>query len=203
MDVEVNPGGVSGVRIRYRLGDAEFRIALSALYQLLLLNPQRGCSILSGLREWEPSCRLEDLWAANTPCWASVGELGCEGCADDGILLSSCGLSPSTPRNASPAKPPPPADKPKPPAFPPPPPPSQKKGVAEAESASTKCVPNPQPHNRLPRGVLLDVCKQGRNLFPGTKQVVGLLPVRCAVRPQPHATPVYRIFCTSPTTLGG
>ena len=40
--VEVNPADVAGVRIRYKLGTAEFNIALSALYQLLLLNPKRG-----------------------------------------------------------------------------------------------------------------------------------------------------------------
>ena len=69
MDVEVNPD-VAGVRIRYRLGIAEFSIALSALYQPLLVNPQWGCSIytLSGLREWERSRRLADTWAANMPC---------------------------------------------------------------------------------------------------------------------------------------
>ena len=52
----MNLADVGGVRIRYRLGTAEFSIALSALYELLLLNPQRGCSILSGLWEWE-RCR--------------------------------------------------------------------------------------------------------------------------------------------------
>ena len=106
--MEVAPGDIAGVRSRYRLGTAEFRIALSALYQLLLLNPQRGCAILSGLREWERSRRLADTWAANTPCLASLGELGWEGCADEAILLSSCGLSPPTlgsPRSTSPAKP--------------------------------------------------------------------------------------------------
>ena len=46
----MNPADVSGVRIRYRLGTAEFSIAVSALYQLLLLNPQRECAIRSGLR---------------------------------------------------------------------------------------------------------------------------------------------------------
>ena len=66
VDVEVNPADVAVVRIRYKLGTAEFSIALSALYQLLLLNPQRGCSILSRLREWEHSHRLTDTWAANT-----------------------------------------------------------------------------------------------------------------------------------------
>ena len=53
--MEVNPADVAGVRIRYKLVTAEFSIALSALYQLLLLNPQRGCAIVSGLREWERS----------------------------------------------------------------------------------------------------------------------------------------------------
>ena len=51
VDVEVNPANVAGVRIRYKLGTAEFRIALSALYQLLLLIPHWGCAIMSGLRE--------------------------------------------------------------------------------------------------------------------------------------------------------
>ena len=64
----MNPADVAGVQIRYRLGTAEFSIALSALYQLLLLNPQWGCSIMSGLREWERSSRLTDTWAANTSC---------------------------------------------------------------------------------------------------------------------------------------
>ena len=71
----MNPADAGGVRIRYRPGTAKFSIALSALYQLLLLNPQRGCSILSGFREWERSCRLTDTSAANTPCWASLVEL--------------------------------------------------------------------------------------------------------------------------------
>ena len=66
--MEVNPADVAGVRIRYRLGTAEFSIALPALYQLLLLNPQRGCSILPGSREWEQSRHLTDTWAANTAC---------------------------------------------------------------------------------------------------------------------------------------
>ena len=48
----MNLADVAGVRIRYRLRTANFSIALSALYQLLLLNPQQGCFILSGLREW-------------------------------------------------------------------------------------------------------------------------------------------------------
>ena len=97
VDVEVNPADVARVRIRYKLGNAKFSIALSALYQLLLLNPQRGCAILSGLREWERSRRLTDSWAANTPCWAALGELGWEGCSDEDILMSSCGKNPPTP----------------------------------------------------------------------------------------------------------
>ena len=99
VDVEVSPADVAGVRIRYKLGTPEFSIALSALYQLLLLNPQRGCAILSGLREWERSCRLTDTWAANTPCWAALGELGWEECSDEDILMSSCGMNPPTPAN--------------------------------------------------------------------------------------------------------
>ena len=124
LDVEVNPADVAGVRIRYRLQTAEYTITLSTLYQLLLLNPQRGCSILSGLCEWERSQRRTDTWAANTPCWASLGELGWEGCANEEIVLSSCGLTP--PPSSSPAKPPPPPclpTNPNPPPYPPPPPP--------------------------------------------------------------------------------
>ena len=97
VDVEMNPADVAGVRIRYKLGTAEFSIALSALHQLLLLNPQRGCAILSGLREWERSRRLTNTWAANTPCGAALGELGWEGCSDKDILMSSCGMNPLTP----------------------------------------------------------------------------------------------------------
>ena len=129
VDVEVNLADVAGVRIRYKLGTAEFSIALSALYQLLLLNPQRGCAILSGLREWECSRRPTDTWVANTPCWATLGELGWEGCSDEDILMSSCRMNPPTPaspRSAWPAKPAP-AEKPKPPAAPPPPKPPQSK----------------------------------------------------------------------------
>ena len=129
VNVEVNPADVPGARVRYKLGIAEFSIAMSALYQLLLLNPQRGCAILSGLREWERSRRLTDTWAANTPCWAALGELGWEGCSDKDILLSSCGMHPpipASPRSASPAKPAP-AEKPKPPAVAPPKPTPPKK----------------------------------------------------------------------------
>ena len=48
VDVEVNPADGAGVRIRYKLGTTEFSIALSALYQLLLLNPQRGAPSCPG-----------------------------------------------------------------------------------------------------------------------------------------------------------
>ena len=129
VDVEVNPADVAGVRIRYKLGTAESSIAPSALYQLLLLNHQRGCAILSGLRDWEGSRRLTDTWAANTPCWAALGELGWEGCSDEDILMCSCGMDPPTPaspHSAYPAKPAP-AEKPKPPAAAPHKPPQSKK----------------------------------------------------------------------------
>ena len=104
-----NPADVAMVRIRYRLGTAEFSIALSALHHLLLLNPQQGFAILSGPGEWECARRLTKTWAANTPCWASLGELGWEGCADEEIVLSKCGLSPPTPggrHSTPPSKPP-------------------------------------------------------------------------------------------------
>ena len=136
VDVAVNPADVAGVRIRYKLGTAESSIVLSALYQLLLLNPQRVCAILSGLREWERSRHLTDTSAANTPCWAALGELGWEGCLDKDILMSSCGMNPPTPaspRSASPAKPAP-AEKPKPPAAAPPKPPQSKKGPPARKS---------------------------------------------------------------------
>ena len=66
--MEVNPADEAGVRTWYKLGTAEFGIALSALYQLLLVHPQRGCAIHSGLPEWEPCRHLTDAWAASTPC---------------------------------------------------------------------------------------------------------------------------------------
>ena len=155
VDVEVNPADVAGVRIRYKLGTAEFSIALSALYQLLLLNPQRGCAILSGLRECERSRRLTDTWAANTPCWAALGELGWEGRSDEDILMSSCGMTPPTaasPRSASPAKPVP-AEKPKPHAAPPPEPPQSKKRPParksfESGSSLSSDHALPCPHGR-------------------------------------------------------
>ena len=85
VDVEVNLADVAGVRIRSRLGTAAFSIALSAIYQLLLLNSQRGCAILFALRELERSRCLTDTWAANTHCWASLGDLGWAGCADQDV----------------------------------------------------------------------------------------------------------------------
>ena len=157
VDVEVNPADVAGVRIRYKLGTAEFSIALSALYQLLLLNPQRGCAIVSGLRERERSRRLTDTWAANTPCWAAQGELGWEGCSDEDILMSGCGMNPPTPaspRSASPAKPAP-AEKPKPPAVAPPKPtqskktpPPKRKSFESGSSSSSSDQALPRPHGK-------------------------------------------------------
>ena len=73
----MNPADVAGVRVRSRLQNAEYTIAVSALCQLLLVNPQRGCSILSASRQCERSRRLTDTWAMNTPWWASLGEFGC------------------------------------------------------------------------------------------------------------------------------
>ena len=157
LDVEVNPSDVAGVRIRYKLGTAEFNIALSALYQLLLLNPKRGCTILSGLREWERSRRLTDTWAANTRCWASMGELGWEGCADEEILLSSCGLNhpnPASPRSASPRSPPWPRN-PNPLPCPPPKPtqpkktPPPKRKPFKSGSSSTSDQTLPCPHEKV------------------------------------------------------
>ena len=155
MHVEVNPADVAGVRIRYRLGNADFNIALSALYQLLLLNPQRGCSIMSTLREWEQSSHLTDRWVANTPCWASLGELGWDGCGDEEILQSSCGWSPPTTRTASPATPPPPpAHEPKPPTMPPPKPtkhekpPTHKRKSFELSCSSSSDEALPRGHGK-------------------------------------------------------
>ena len=100
----LDPGDVVG---GYRVQFAKHTIALSALYELLLLNPQRGCSILCGLREWERSRQFTDTWVANSPWWASLGELQWKGCAHVEIRLSSCGLMPPSPRSPSLAKPPP------------------------------------------------------------------------------------------------
>ena len=105
---------------------------------------QRGCAILSGLREWEGSRRLGHTWAANTHCWVSLGEFGWEGWADEEILLSSCGLSPPTPRSprsTSPAKPPH-AEKTKPPALPPPNPRNPKRAPLLSATPSNRAAPH-------------------------------------------------------------
>ena len=155
--MEVNPADVAGVRFWYKLGTAEFSIALSALYQLLLLNPQRGCAILSGLWEWERSRRLTDTSAANMPCWGSLGELRCEGCSDEEILLSSCGLNiptPASPRSASQQSPPPPRD-PNPLPCPPLPKPTQPKrpphrsaSPSNRAAARRRAKALPRPHGK-------------------------------------------------------
>ena len=97
--MEVNTTNDAGVPIGYRLQVADYTIAPSAPYQVLLLNQQPGCFAFPGLRERERSRRLTDTWASNTPCCASPGELGWEACADEEILLSSCGLSPPMPHS--------------------------------------------------------------------------------------------------------
>ena len=127
------------------VGHRRVHIALSALYHQLLFNPLPGYAILSGLQEWERSRRLTDTWAANTPCLASVGELGWEERADEEILLSSFALSPpgrGSPCSTWPAKPPPPpAEKPKPLALPPPPDPrSQKSPPLRSASPSNRAA---------------------------------------------------------------
>ena len=68
MDVEVNPADVAGVCILYRLGTAEFSIALSALYQLLLLSPKQGCA--------RPGCGSRSAPAAKRTCGRQCGLLG-------------------------------------------------------------------------------------------------------------------------------
>ena len=158
VDVEVKPADVTGVRIRYKLGAAELNIALSALYQLVVPNPSGGAQSCpgcgNGRREWERSRRRRDAWAANTPCWAALGELGWEGCSDEDNLMSSCGMnppSPASPRSASPAKPAP-AEKPKPRAVAPPKPtqpqktPPAKRKSFEPGSSSSSDEAHPRPH---------------------------------------------------------
>ena len=112
--------------------------------------------MLSGLREWERSRRLTDTWVANTPCWAALGELGWEGCSDEDVVMSSCGMNPPTsasPRSASPAKAAP-AEKPKPRAAPPPPKPPQSKKRPparksfESGSSSSSDQALPRPHGK-------------------------------------------------------
>ena len=146
VDVEVNPADIAGVCIWYMLGSAEFSIALSALYQLLLFNPQQECAMLSGLRDCGRSRQLTDTWAANKPYYASLWKLQWEGCAGKEILLSSRGLNP--PARAAPAapreqSPPPSPEKPKP--LPPPPkstqhkktPPPKRKSFKSGNSSSS------------------------------------------------------------------
>ena len=145
--MEVDQVDMAGVRIRYRLCTAEFSIAVSAVYQLLLLDPQRGCFILSELREWERSHRLTDTWAANTPRWASLGDLGWEDCGDQEIFLSSCGLSPPPPAAPPQQSPPPPPPRretqtpcPAPPPPPPPPPPPATHPTKKAPDAEPQVL---------------------------------------------------------------
>ena len=96
---------------------------------------------MSWLREWERSRRRTDTWAANTPCWAALGDLGWEGCSDEDILMSSCGMNPPTAARpvAPPQQSPPPPRNPNP--LPPPPPPpkhpqSKKRPTARKSFAS-------------------------------------------------------------------
>ena len=121
-----------------------------------MLDPPRGCAIVTGPREWERSRRLTDTWAANTPYWASLGELGWVGFCVEGIVLSNCGFNPPTPaspRSASPAKPAP-AKKPKPSAVPPPKPtqpkktPPAKRKSFESGSSSSSDQALPRPHGK-------------------------------------------------------
>ena len=103
------------------------------------------------LREWERSRRLTDTWAANTPCWAALGELGWEGCSDEDILMSSGAMNPTTPaspRSAFPAKLAP-AKKPKPLAVAPPKLPQSKKRPPTRKSF--ECGSNSSSDQALPR----------------------------------------------------
>ena len=125
--VGLGAGAACGLGLGFFLALAAFLPTAAAFYC-------SQCSILSRLRERERSRRLTDTWAANTPCWVGLGELGWKGCADEEILLFSCGLSPPPPPECLPSKAPPPrANKPKPQALPPPPPTQQ-----------TEKLPHPQ-----------------------------------------------------------
>ena len=76
--------------------------------------------------------------------------------------------------------------------------------MAQPELASTNYVAMFAASEPLATRVLLGVCKQGHNLFSGPEQVVGLLPVPCVVRPQPHPTPVpVQNFPSLPCNLRG
>ena len=85
----------------------------------------------------------------NTSCSASLGELGWESCADDEMLLSSCGLSPPNPRSPSPVKPRH-AEKPKP--TPPPKPTKPKKRPAEKHKSFESSSSSSSLDQALPRG---------------------------------------------------
>ena len=96
-----------------------------------------------------------DTWAGNKPCWASLGELGWEGCADEEVPLSSCGLNPPTPaspRIASPAKPPPPRETQTPCRAPPPPKPTQPKKTPPPKPKSFESGSSSSSDQPLPRG---------------------------------------------------
>ena len=120
--MEVNPADIAGVRIRYQLGGSEFSNPPVRRVPTAAAQPPTGV---------RHAVRAAGVGALPPPNghvggeYALLGEpggLGWEICADEEILLSSCGLSPPTPgnpRNTSLAKPRP-AEKPKPPAVPPP-----------------------------------------------------------------------------------
>ena len=118
MDVEVNPADVAAVRIRYRgWAPPSSASPCQSCTSCCSATPNGDAPSCPGCESGSAFHRLRDTWAGNTPCLASLGELGWEGCADEEILLFSCGLSPPTPgsaRSTSPATPPP-AEKPKPP----------------------------------------------------------------------------------------
>ena len=147
------------------------------------------------LREWERSRRLTHTSAANTPCWASLGELGWEGCADEEILLSSCELRPPSPGSPSLANPPP-AEKPKPPALPP-----QKKIhqtqkralVASASPSSRAAGRHRTMHSPVERGRR----RRGSSSSSNSKSNVRNPPLW---RGMSHLTPclVHRFLCPTP-----
>ena len=123
MDVEANPADVAGVwhplpAWHCRVKHHPIRLVPAAAAQLAT----GACSIVSGLRDWTRSRRLMETWSANTPRWASLGELGWEGCADEEILLCSCGLNPLLPQQHLPSNQPPAPRNLNPPPYPPPPP---------------------------------------------------------------------------------
>ena len=81
-----------------------------------------------------------------------MGELGWEGCADEEILLSSCGLSPPTPgspRSTSPAKPPPPPRNPNPLPCPLPNPRNPKSPPVRSAGPSNQDQAHPRGSNKF------------------------------------------------------